>query len=233
MQGNNNSNQVPLASTPSPKGYYSNLLDNSVSEESMGHIDNINVEGWSALLSSSDLTGQMSLTQTTPTTQTQMPSTVQMSLTQTTSTTQATPTTQMPLITQPIPTTQMSSTSQMPSTSQPIPTSQMASAVLPGSPLLSKDGQGDASINDAVEVIDRIVGEKKSDGKKQAELEDENRQLREDNRQLLLENSLLKEGNKYFMRRMQELKLKLKKQVCFLDELCYIYMVAMNCLISI
>ena len=109
----------------------------------------------------------------------------------------------------------------------------MASAVLPGSALLSTDGQGDASINDAVEVIDRIVGEKKSDGKKQEELERENGQLREDNRQLLLENSLLKDGNKYFMMRMQELKLKLKKLVCFLVELSYIYMDLMNCLISI
>ena len=98
----------------------------------------------------------------------------------------------------------------------------MASAVLPGSALLSTDGQGDASINDAVEVIDRIVGEKKSDGKKQEELERENGQLREHNRQLLLENSVLKDGNKYFMRRMQELKLKLKKLVCFFDELSYI-----------
>ena len=97
--------------------------------------------------------------------------------------------------------------------------------------LLSTDGQGDVSINDGVEVIDRIVGEKKSDGKKQEELERENGQLREHNRQLLLENSLLKAGNSFLMKRMQELKLKLKKLVCFLDELCYIYMVVMNCLI--
>ena len=65
------------------------------------------------------------------------------------------------------------------------------------------------------------------------DVESENRQPREHNRQLLAENNVLKVWNGFFMRRIEELKLKLKRQVCFLDKLCYIYMDVMNCLISI
>ena len=47
----------------------------------------------------------------------------------------------------------------------------------------------------------------------------------------MAENSILKVGNKYFMERVQEPKLKLKGQVRLHDEMSYIYMVVMKCLI--
>ena len=50
-------------------------------------------------------------------------------------------------------------------------------------------------------------------------MEEVNRQLREQNRHLLNENSLLTVGNHLLVKRVKELKLKLKLLVCFVDEL--------------
>ena len=57
----------------------------------------------------------------------------------------------------------------------------------------------------------------------------ENRKLHEENQKLLGENSILKIANGFFMKRAQELKLKVKElrlklkgKVCILDEMFYI-----------
>ena len=94
----------------------------------------------------------------------------------------------------------------------------------------------DASFRAAEEVIESLVREKavgKTKSRKKKDVMSENVRLRERNSRLLAENRVLIGRNGPVERRPEELKLTLKRQVCFLDEFCYIYMDAMNCLISI
>ena len=68
----------------------------------------------------------------------------------------------------------------------------------------------------------------------------ENQKLLAENQKLLVENYFLNVGNGAFIKRVQEpklkvqeLKLKVKGQVCLHDEMSYLYMDVMKCLLSI
>ena len=79
------------------------------------------------------------------------------------------------------------------------------------------------------------------------QLHEENHKLREENQKLceenqnvvaenqtvVAENSILKKANQNYMKKIHQLELKLKGQVCLHDEMSYIYMVVRKCLISI
>ena len=118
--------------------------------------------------------------------------------------------------------------------------SQADSAMLAAPLLAAKSAASahsdDASFQAAEEVIEGYGREKaagKTERRKKKDIVSENVRLRERNSRLLAENRFLIARNGPVERRPQELKLTLKRQVYFLDELCYIYMDAMNCLISI
>jgi len=79
----------------------------------------------------------------------------------------------------------------------------------------------------------RLRGENQRLREENQKLREENLNVQAENQTVSAENSILKSGNRRLMKKNQDLELKLQGQVCLHDDMSYIYMVVMICLISI